>query len=82
MRFLLLLQLHRQSFLNKDFLQISLKKNFSNFLYISFFSIKLENLTVKFHVLYVFNMYIKFRLNLILFIIRSINLFFIHDFRS
>ena len=33
------------------------------------------------HVLYVFNTHIKFRDNWMLFIIQSINLFFIHNFR-
>ena len=40
-----------------------------------------ENLIVEFHVPYIFNMHIKFRLNQILFNIRSINLFFIYNFR-
>ena len=40
-----------------------------------------ENLIVEFHVLYIFNTHIKFRLNHILFTIRSINLFFIYNFR-
>jgi len=56
--------------------------NFSNFLYILFLGMNFKNLIVKFHVLYVLNMHIKFRLNWMLFIIRSINLFFIHNFRS
>ena len=41
-----------------------------------------ENLTVEFYVPYVLYMHIKFRLNWILFTIRSINLFLIHNFRS
>ena len=61
---------------------ISLERNFSNFLYISFFLVNFENLTIELHVPYVLNMHIKFRLNWILFIILSINLFFIHNFRS
>ena len=57
--------------------------NFSNFLYIFFlFFVNFENLTVKLYAHYVFNMNIKFYSNWILFIIRSINLFFIHNFRS
>ena len=40
-----------------------------------------ENLIVEFHVPYIFNTHIKFRLNQILFTIRSINLFFIYNFR-
>ena len=54
-----------------------LNRNFSNFLYILFFFlfffffflVNFENLTVKFHVSYVFNMHIKFHSNLILFTI-------------
>ena len=41
-----------------------------------------ENLIVEFYVFYVFNMHIKFRSNWMLFTIRLINLFFIHNFRS
>ena len=33
------------------------------------------------HVLYVLNMYVKFRINRILFTIRFINLFFMHNIR-
>ena len=40
-----------------------------------------ENLTVGLHVLYTFNMYIKFRSNQMLFTIQFINLFFIHSLR-
>ena len=47
-----------------------------------FFFVNFENLTIEFHVPYVLNMHIKFRSNWILFTIRSINLFFIHNFRS
>ena len=39
-----------------------------------------ENLTVRFYVLCVLNTHIKFRANQMLFIIRSINLFFMHNF--
>ena len=46
------------------------------------FFLNFENLIVKFHISYVLNMHIKFRSNWILFTIRSINLFFIHNFRS
>ena len=63
------------------FLQINLERNFSNFSYIYFFMREFENLIVEFHVLYTFNTHIKFRLNQILFTIRSINLFFIYNFR-
>ena len=41
-----------------------------------------ENLTIEFYIPYVLNMHIKFRSNWILFTIRSIKLFFIHNFRS
>ena len=67
---------------NKIFLQISLEKFFSKFLYFSSFSVNFESLTVEFHVPYVLNIHIKFRSNWILFTIRSINLFFIHNFMS
>ena len=40
-----------------------------------------ENLTVKLHVLYIFNMHVKFISNWILFIIQLVNLFFIHNLR-
>ena len=45
------------------------------YIYISFLGVNFENLTVKFHVLYVLNMHIKFRSNRMLFTIKSINLF-------
>ena len=35
-----------------------------------------ENLTVKLHIYYIFNMHVKFCVNQILFTIRFINLFF------
>ena len=41
-----------------------------------------KNLTVEFHVSYILNMHIKFCSNQMLFTIRSINLFFIYNFRS
>ena len=47
-----------------------------------FFCVNFENLTIEFHVLYVLNMHIKFRSNRMLFTIRSINLFVIHNFKS
>ena len=62
-------------------LQTNLEINFSNFSYTSFFCVNFENLTVEFHVPYVLNMHIKLRSNWILFTIRLINLFFIHNFR-
>ena len=58
-----------------------LKRNSLNFsfffLFFFFLCVNFENLTVEFYVLYVLNMYIKFRSNRIL----SINLFFIYNFR-
>ena len=51
-------------------------------IYISFLGVNFENLTIKFHVLYVLNMHIKFRSNRMLFTIESINFIFIHNFRS
>ena len=63
-------------------LLISLEKNSSNFSYTSFFSMNFKNLTIEFYVLYVFNIHIKFYSNWMLFTIQSINLFFIHNFRS
>ena len=57
-----------------------LERNFLNFSYL-FFGVNFENLTVEFHILYVLNMHIKFRSNRMLFTIRSINLFFIHNFK-
>ena len=46
-----------------------------------FFCVNFKNLTIEFHVPYVLNMHIKFHSNRMLFTIRSINLFFIHNFR-
>ena len=43
--------------------------------------IYLGNLIARVYVLYVLNKHIKFHVNQMLFIIRSINLFFIHNFR-
>ena len=39
-----------------------------------------ENLTVVLHILYILNTHVKFHSNLVLFTIRSINLFFMHNF--
>ena len=66
---------------NKVSLQTSLERNPSNLSYIFFSDVNFKNLTVEFHVPYVLNMYIKFRSNRILFIIWSMNVFFIHNFR-
>ena len=68
--------------MNKVSFQISLVRNSSNFSYISFLDVNFGNLTVEFHVLYVLNMHIKFHSNRMLFTIRLINLFSIHNFRS
>ena len=63
----------------KSLTNLELSPNFS---YISFLRVNFENLIIEFHVPYVLNMCIKFRLNRMLFTFRSINLFFIHKFRS
>ena len=63
------------------FLLIPVGLYFSNFSYISFLGVNFKNLTVEFHVPYVLNMHIKFCSNQILFIVWSINLFFIYNFR-
>ena len=55
--------------IEQSFFQTNLERNFSNFSYISFLGVNFENLTVKFHVPYVLNIHIKFRLNRILFTI-------------
>ena len=67
--------------MNKVSLQTNLERNSLNFSNISFFGVQFENLTVEFHIPYVLNMHIKFFSNRILFTIRSINLFFIQNFR-
>ena len=46
-----------------------------------FLGVNFENLIVEFHIFYILNMHIKFHLNYILFIIQSINLFFIYNFK-
>ena len=66
----------------EDYGRSSLERNSSKLLYISFLSVTFENLTVEFYVLYIINMHIKFRSNQMLFTIRSINLFFIYNFKS
>ena len=60
---------------NKISLQISLKKLFKLliYIYIYIYIVNFENPTVKFHVLYILNMNIKFCSNWMLFTIRSIN---------
>ena len=66
--------------MNKVSLQTSMKRNFSNFSYFSFFGVNFEHLIVEFYVPYILKMHIKFCSNWTLFIIRLINLFFIHNF--
>ena len=39
-----------------------------------------KNLTVKLHVFYILNLYVKFCSNRLLFIIQSINLFLMHNY--
>ena len=41
-----------------------------------------ENLVVKLHILYILKKYVKFHANWMLFTIRSINLFFKHNFKT
>ena len=48
-------------FLNKVSLQTSLKRNSTNFSYISILSVNFENLTVKLHVVTIFFMHVKFQ---------------------
>ena len=54
----------------------------SNFFYIFLLDVNFENITVGLHVLYVLNIRVKFCSNRMLFAIRSINLFSMHNFRS
>ena len=63
------------NFFGTKSLQPTLERNSSNFSYISFLDVNFKNLTIEFHVPYVFNMHI-------ILTIRSIHLFFIHNFRS
>ena len=44
-------------------------------------SVYFKNLIVGLHVLYILNMYVKFHSNQTLFTIRSINLYFMHNFK-
>ena len=61
----------------KDFLQTSLERIP---LYLLLYG-KFENLIVKSPFLYILNMHVTFHSNRMLFTIRSINSFFIHNFR-
>ena len=54
---------------NKISLQTSLKRDFSNFLYIFLLNLNFKKLIIKLHVLYVLNMHVKFYSNQILFTI-------------
>ena len=45
-------------------------------------TIYFENLFIRLHILYVLHTHVKFRVNQMLFNSRSINVFFIHNFRS
>ena len=76
-----MVQILIEFFVNKVSLQTSLERDSSNFSCIFFF-VNFENLTTEFRVLYVLNMHIKFCSNQMLVTIRSINLFFIHNFIS
>ena len=62
-------------------LQISSERNSSNSSYTFLLNVNFENLTIGWHFLYVYNMYVKFYSNQMLFTIQFINLFFIHDLR-
>ena len=64
------------------FLQTNLWRNLSNSHYILLLNVNFENLIVGFHILYVFNTHVKFYSNRMLFTIQSINLFFLHKFKS
>jgi len=64
------------------FLQTNLWRNTSNSHYILLLNVNFENLIVGFHILYVFNTHVKFHSNRMLFTIQSINLFFMHKFKS
>ena len=57
-------------------------RNPSHFSYILSLDLNFENVTTEFYVLYIFYMHFKFRLNRIIFRIRSIKLFFIYNFKS
>ena len=65
--------------LDKVFL--SFGENPSNSSYMFLFDENCKNLAAELHFLYVFNTHVKFHSNRILFTIRSINLFFIHNFK-
>ena len=64
-----------------EFIFKLVERGFSNLSYIFTLDVNHENLTIECYVLYVINMHTKFLLNQILFTIRSINLFFIHNFK-
>ena len=66
---------------NKVSLQTSSERNPSNLLYTSYSGANFENLTIEFHISYVLNMHVKFHSIRMLFTIRSMNLFFIYNFR-
>ena len=55
--------------MEKVYLQTSLEKNLSNLSYIFLLSVKFENITVRWHDFYVFNMHVKFHSNRMLFTI-------------
>ena len=54
---------------NKISLQTSLKRDFSNFLYIFLLNLNFKKLIIKLHVFYILNMHVKFYSNRILFTI-------------
>ena len=49
-----------RSWVNKVSLQTILERNFLNLSFIFLLNVKFENLTVRLHVLYIFNMHVKF----------------------
>ena len=57
------------------------EKFFKLLIYLFLVCVNFENITVIVHVFYVLNMYAKFCLNLMLFTIQLIKLFFVHNFR-
>ena len=68
--------------MDKISLQISLKRNSSNFYYIFLLYVNFENLIVGLSVPYVLNILVKFHSNPMLFTIRFIKLFYMNNFRS
>ena len=68
--------------MDKASLQTNFERNSLNYTYIFLLNVNFENSIVRLYVLYILNVYVKFRLNRILFTIQSMNLFFINNFLS